>query len=138
VARIGTRARITDWYQGSDGILGVTAMGTHRFVLHDVQRQEDGLNIGTVETLPPEAEVPLPPEYEPMAALLKAVIEDLGKLYDPLPKHYDEAGWVAARFAEILPMELEQKQACLEIDDPLERLAYVRPLLRALRQESQQ
>jgi Lon protease-like protein len=138
VAQIGTRARITDWYQGSDGRLGVTSVGTQRFVLHDVARQDDGLHIGQVEALPPEPEIPLPAEYKPMAALLQGVIEDLGKLYDPLPKHYDDSGWVAARFAEILPMEIEQKQACLEIDNPIERLQYVRPLLRALRQERQQ
>ncbi|UCG74358.1 MAG: LON peptidase substrate-binding domain-containing protein [Chromatiales bacterium] len=138
IAEIGTRARITDWYQGSDGILGVTAVGTQRFVLQAVDKQADGLYLGTVEALAPEPEVALPAEYEPMATLLKAVIEDLGKLYDPLPKHYEDAAWVAARFAEILPMEIEQKQTCLEIDDPIQRLEYVRPLLRAIRQESQQ
>ena len=138
VADIGTRARITDWYQGSDGILGVTAVGTRRFVLQSVEKQPDGLYVGSVESLNPEPQVQLPAEYEQMANLLRAVIDDLGKLYDPLPKHYDDAAWVAARFAEILPMELEQKQACLQIDDPVERLEYVRPLLRALRQERPQ
>lgn len=138
IADIGTRARITDWYQGSDGILGVTAVGTQRFVLQSVDKQADGLYIGTVEELAAEPEVQLPAEYEPMATLLKAVIEDLGKLYDPLPKHYADSAWVAARFAEILPMEVEQKQTCLEIDDPIERLEYVRPLLRAIRQERPQ
>jgi Lon protease-like protein len=138
VADIGTRARITDWYQGSDGILGVTATGTRRFSLQNVDKQADGLYVGTVEDLSVEPEVPLPPDYAQMANLLRAVIEDLGKLYDPLPKHYDDASWVASRFAEILPMELEQKQTCLQIDDPIERLEYVRPLLRALRQERPQ
>jgi Lon protease-like protein len=138
VADIGTRARITDWYQGSDGILGVTATGTRRFSLQNVDKQADGLYVGTVEDLSAEPEVPLPPDYAQMANLLRAVIEDLGKLYDPLPKHYDDASWVASRFAEILPMELEQKQTCLQIDDPIERLEYVRPLLRALRQERPQ
>jgi len=28
---VGTLARITDWYQGSDGLLGVTATGSRRF-----------------------------------------------------------------------------------------------------------
>ena len=30
---IGTLARITDWYQGSDGLLGITAVGEQRFRL---------------------------------------------------------------------------------------------------------
>ena len=66
------------------------------------------------------------------------MIDDLGKLYEPVPKHYDDAGWVAARFAEILPIELEQKQQVLEMDDALERLEFVRPLLRSIRQERPQ
>ena len=102
------------------------------------QQDRDQEPVAAVEELAAEPEVALPTEYEPMATLLKAVIEDLGKLYEPLPKHYGNAAWVAARFAEILPMEIEQKQTCLEIDDPIERLEYVRPLLRAIRQERPQ
>jgi Lon protease-like protein len=30
---VGTLANITDWYQGSDGLLGVTAVGGQRFRL---------------------------------------------------------------------------------------------------------
>ncbi|MGI9330095.1 MAG: LON peptidase substrate-binding domain-containing protein [Gammaproteobacteria bacterium] len=136
--QVGTRARITDWYQGSDGILGVTAMGTERFTLQSAEQQADGLYLGTVTVLPPDPPAPLPEDYQSLASLLEAVIEDLGKLYEPVPKHYDDAGWVAARFAEILPIELEQKQQCLEMENPIERLEFVRPLLRSIRQEPSQ
>jgi Lon protease-like protein len=43
---VGTLARIVDWYQGSDGLLGVTAAGEQRFRLLDVGIQPDGLNAG--------------------------------------------------------------------------------------------
>ena len=43
---VGTLARITDWYQGSDGLLGITAIGEERFRLISTTRQDDGLNIG--------------------------------------------------------------------------------------------
>lgn len=138
LVQTGTRARITDWYQGSDGILGVTAIGTGRFRLDHVDQQSDRLYIGTVTDLPAAPPMALPSEYRPMAELLKVIVEDLGKLYEPIPKHYDEAGWVGSRFAEILPMEVEQKQTCLDMQDPLERLAFVRPLLRSIREESSQ
>ncbi|MEM9207821.1 MAG: LON peptidase substrate-binding domain-containing protein, partial [Pseudomonadota bacterium] len=39
---VGTLARITDWYQGSDGLLGVTAIGERRFRLLSAERQADG------------------------------------------------------------------------------------------------
>jgi len=38
---IGTLARIVDWYQGSDGLLGVTAVGEQRFRLLSSHRQDD-------------------------------------------------------------------------------------------------
>ena len=41
----------------------------------------------------------------------------------------DDAAWVASRFVEILPMDLEQKQQCLESSDPAERLRIVQELL---------
>ncbi len=135
---VGTKARICDWYQGSDGILGVTAIGTQRFRLEEVKQQSDGLYLGDIVTLDPEPSVPLPETYWPMADLLRAVVDDLGRLYSPLEKHYDDATWVGNRFAEILPVEMEQKQHCLEINDPIERLRIVQPLLRSIRQETAQ
>ncbi len=138
LVQVGTRAHVTDWYQGSDGILGITAMGSTSFRITEVQQQSDGLYIGNVEDIESLPETPLPEEFRPMAALLEAIISDLGKLYEPLPKRYDDAAWVGARFAEILPMDLEQKQGCLEMRDPLERLEFMRPLLRSIRQETPQ
>jgi len=135
---VGTLARVSDWYQGSDGILGVTAVGVQRFRLHRMARQPGGLYLGEIDRLDGEPAVALPMEFRSMAALLRAVIDDLGKLYAPLDKRYDDATWVGCRFAEVLPISEQDKQYCLELDDPLERLRYVRPLLRAIRQEPAQ
>lgn len=131
----GTLARIVDWYQGDDGVLGVTACGGNRFRLMSLERQEDGLNIGTIEELAPEPATPLPADFAPMAELLRLVIDDLGKLYANVELRYDDASWVGYRFAEILPLEFAAKQLCLEMDDPLERLEFLRPFLRNLRDE---
>ena len=136
VHRVGTLATVIDWYQGSDGILGITALGSCRFHLISMERQRDGLYMGAVEFMQPEAAVPLPVVYKPMAELLRAIIEDLGLLYESLEKHYQDAGWVGCRLAEVLPISGEQKQHCLELNDPLERIETLRPLLRALREDS--
>ncbi len=135
---VGTLASITDWYQGTDGLLGITARGGDRFRLLETDRQADGLNMGIIEILPPDPPTPLPPEYASMPALLRAVIEDLGRLYEGIEKNYEDASWVGFRFAEVLPLELEQKQFCLELSDPLERIKVLRPLLRQLREEQTQ
>lgn len=130
---VGTLAGIQDWYQGSDGLLGVTAIGAQRFRLTGRDRQPDGLNIGEVDLLPDISGVPLPDEYKPLAKILAGVLDDLGRLYANLEMRFDDAAWVAYRFAEILPMGAEQKQACLELDDPVQCLEIVRDVLDTVR-----
>ena len=126
---IGTLARIIDWYQGSDGLLGITAVGRERFRLLTAERRKDNLHVGKIATLPEQKNVPLPAEMRPLAKVLESVLDDLGSLYAAVERRYDDAGWVACRFAEILPIAPEVKQACLELDDPVERLGVVRKLI---------
>lgn len=133
VYEVGTLADITDWYQGSDGLLGVTATGRERFRVISSERQPDGLLVGEAELLPLAPAQELPAEYAPLADILAGVLDDLGRLYEDLEKHYDDAGWVGFRFAEILPITAEQKQACLEMDDPIARLDSMRTILDSVR-----
>ena len=130
---VGTLARITDWYQGSDGLLGITAVGEQRFRLISVKRRSDGLNIGEIELLEPEDHHSLPEEYKPLANILAGVLDDLGRLYESLDRQYDDAGWVGYRFAEILPITPEQKQSCLEANDVMQRLDLVQEVLNSVR-----
>jgi Lon protease-like protein len=132
---VGTLARITDWYQGSDGLLGITAVGGQRFRLLSTERRPNGLNVGEVELFPEEAAVPLPDGYSALPKILADVIDDFGKLYESLEHRFDDAGWVANRFLEILPLDLDQKQVCLESDDPLARLQVVGHLLSDAQQD---
>lgn len=113
----GTLAKVTDWYQGSDGILGITAVGTERFRLLTAERQGDGLNVGDVDLLPVAPPARIPDQYRALPNILESVLNDLGRLYEDLDRHFDDATWVAYRFAEILPIDLEQKQAFLESAD---------------------
>jgi Lon protease-like protein len=130
---VGTLATITDWYQGSDGLLGVTAVGVERFRLQGSTRLSDGLNVGDVQPLGTDEGRELPEEFRPLAHILAGVLDDLGKLYDDVEKHYDDAGWIAYRYAEILPITPEQKQLCLETEDPIERLSMMREVLKSVR-----
>jgi len=114
---VGTLARVTDWYQGSDGLLGITAIGGERFQLRSVERQIDGLNMGEVELLPAIQPMALPDEHQSLRPILESVLNDLGRLYEGLERQYDDAAWVAWRFVEILPIDLEEKQTLLENDD---------------------
>ena len=130
---IGTLAKITDFYQGSDGLLGVTAFGTQRFRLLSSDRQTDGLNIGEVELIEPEPFLLLPDEFRQLPDMLANVLDDLGRLYEARDRNYDDAVWVTYRFLEILPIDLEQKQQSLESSDTLARLKLVDELLDSVR-----
>ena len=74
--------------------------------------------------------VGVPPEYRHLADLLRRVLPELGDVYAGLEPRYDDADWVGSRLIEILPLALGDKQSCLELDDPLERLALIAPLIR--------
>lgn len=130
---VGTLAQISDWYQGSDGLLGVTAIGEQRFRLLFSERQHDGLNIGEIELIPAEADMALPDEYGVMPQILSNVLDDLGRLYESLERRFDDAVWVTYRFIEILSIDLEQKQECLESSDTQARLKLVHELLKNVR-----
>ncbi len=131
---VGTLARISDWYQGSDGILGVTAIGERRFRMTACERQSDGLNIGDIELLETEPFVPLPEQYHPLKHILANVLDDLGRLYESQSRRYDDASWLTYRFLEVLPINLIEKQKCLEQNDAAERLRLISRLLNTVRE----
>ncbi len=88
-------------------------------------QQPDGLNLGEVQCLEAEASSELPPELAHLADLLREVLPKLGRGYAHVTVHYEDAGWVANRWAEVLPLNSEEKLALLELEAPLERLALV-------------
>jgi len=130
---IGTLAKIVDWYQGNDGLLGITAVGEQRFRLLSNQRQADGLNLGEVDLIAAEPALPIPDRYKAMAHILPRILDDLGRLYEPLKRRCDDASWVSYRFAEFLPISVEQKQHSLESNDPIQRLQLVQGVLGSVR-----
>jgi hypothetical protein len=129
-ADIGTTARIVDFSQLPDRLLGISCLGEKRFRILRRWRQEDGLNVGEVEWLPAAPAEPLTADTQFLSDLLRRVLPELGEMYAQVPRHFDDADWVGARLAEILPLSLGDKQALLELDDPTARLARIAPLIR--------
>ena len=64
----------------------------------------------------------MPARHARLPALLRTVLPQLGEVYTAIEMRLDDAAWVGHRLAEILPIPLADKQAYLEIVDPLERL----------------
>jgi Lon protease-like protein len=132
---VGTYARIVDFSGQPDGLLGIEARGERRFRIHARRRARDGLNVAEVEWLPAERQVPLPEEFAELGPALDYVLGEVGDPYDTLERQLDDAGWVAGRLAEILPLPPGHKQHCLELDDPVERLRFLRPLFEITTEE---
>jgi Lon protease-like protein len=130
IAPVGTSARIVDFFPLPDGLLGIYCLGERRFRVLRHWCQEDGLNMGEVQWLPEEPATELPGQYQHFGVLLRKILPELGELYEPVEKRPNDASWVGFRLAEILPVALSEKQHWLELDDPLERLARLSPLLR--------
>lgn len=125
VAATGTTARLVDFDTLPDGLLGVVCVGEQRFTLQRRWQQGDGLNLGEVDYLPHDAPCAVPAEYAHLTELLREVLPRLGGGYTHVEAHYEDAGWLGNRWAEILPLTPAEKLQLLELIDPLARLAQV-------------
>jgi len=127
---VGTLAKIVDFHQLSDGLLGLSCIGEQRFRIRGRGRQADGLNLAEVDWLASEPTVAVPARHARLSELLKSVLPQLGEVYTGIEMRLDDAAWVGHRLAEILPIPLTDKQSCLELDDPIERLDVLGPLVK--------
>jgi len=127
---VGTTAEIVDWHQESGGMLGIRAVGRESFRVEQTSRQPDGLYVGRVTMLEEPASVPLPTAHAALATLLRSLLAQL-PTYADAPALYDDAVWVGARLAEVLPLAVPLKQSVLETRDPIVRLERITASLRS-------
>ncbi|QSX35021.1 LON peptidase substrate-binding domain-containing protein [Shewanella avicenniae] len=105
----GCLARIIDFEQLPDGLLGITIEGTDRFQLDRFVVEEDGLKRGeiTLQTAWPAS--PLSEEEQHIARQLQTILEQ----HQPKAKYsddfYKDITWVCQRWLEILPIDLAAK-----------------------------
>jgi len=129
-AAVGTSARIVDFSTLPDGLLGILCRGERKFRVLRRWQQDDGLNCAQIEWLAGEPEVALPAQYQHLGRIVERLLTRLGDRYAAEEVRTHDAGWVGCRLAEILPVELDEKQSWLELEDPLARLASLNALIR--------
>jgi hypothetical protein len=134
---VGTMARIVDWNQLEDGLLGVTALGHERFRIEEARRLDDGLNVATVQFLAPEPRTGVDETHVPLAEILQAILSGLESPYTDMDKDYEDASWVGYRLAELLPLPMTEKQVLLELEDAGRRLSLLAPVIRALQERAE-
>jgi len=128
-ATVGCSARIADFFTMQDGLLGISCVGERKFQVRRVWRAADGLNLAEVSWLDSEPQLPLPEEYAKLGETVQRAVEELAEQYQHVEKKFDDAAWVGWRLTELLPIELNDKQALLELDDPIARLEALMSLM---------
>jgi Lon protease-like protein len=145
---VGCEARIVAWDMPQLGVLHIRAVGLNRFRVGSSRPEPNGLVIGEVESLDPDADSALAPEHAPCAELLTRIIDDLGAQAaerrrtgqagdhasnePPFQKPYrlESTVWVGNRLCEVLPVPLKAKQKLMELDDARTRLDIVTQYLK--------
>lgn len=123
-AAFGTLARIVDFATLPDGLLGIVTRGHERFHVERTRVRDNGLVIGHVELLPDDAVEPVPPEYGLLAQIVQRLADQIGgELAQAEQARFDDSAWVAWRLAEILPLEMDERQQLLQQSDATRRLA---------------
>lgn len=130
---VGVLARLQDVDAEQPGILRVRCLGSDRFRAGPPAQQDDGLWTAKVALLDKDSAVEPPPELAATVVALTNAIESLraqGHLPFNEPFQMDDAGWVANRWCEILPISLAAKQKLMELEEPVLRLKLVDEFLR--------
>jgi len=137
---VGTLAHIETLERPQPGLLLIRCRGGRRFRLGSSEQLKHGLWVGQVAWLPDDPPVPVPPDLahvrrglEQLLARMQAQAPgDAASLPLQAPYHWDDCGWLANRWCELLPVSPQLKQQFLALDNPLLRLELVADLLEHL------
>lgn len=131
---VGTLAMLDEVDADEPGILRVRCHGGARFRMRGAPTQSDnGLWLAETEALPTDTvRLPGPAMLQTVQALAEAIkkLQAGDRMPFAAPYRLDEAGWVANRWCELLPITLAAKQKLMELDDPVIRLSLVDGFLR--------
>ncbi len=138
---VGVTANLEDVDVPQAGIMLLRARGMQRFRIQSTTRRDNGLWVAQVDLI--EGDESVPPDSA-HAATVTALGQALARLRemgeanelggqgptDSEPAQMQNAGWVANRWCELLPIPIVAKQSLMELQDPLVRLSLVDRYLR--------
>ncbi|MBC8058501.1 MAG: LON peptidase substrate-binding domain-containing protein [Rhizobiales bacterium] len=133
---IGTLARIDDLQRPHPGLMKVRCIGTQRFRICGSAEQKFGLWGAEVELLADDPPVVVPDDIEFTRAGLQALMRQIeasiaaageagAELPLQPPYRWDDCGWLANRWCELLPLDAAVKQRFMVLDSPVLRLELV-------------
>lgn len=133
---VGCMATISRWDMENLGLLLLRTEGRERFHILQTRELPDHRLEARVAMIAADKAVPVSARHVRCAKALKLVIDDINakgeaeqgiEFVSPFasPLQLDDAGWVANRWCEILPIPLKARQKLLELTDAQSRLAVV-------------
>lgn len=137
---IGTLAHIEMYERPQPGLMLIRCRGGRRFRLLRSEQMKHGLWTGEAEYLADDPVVPVPQDLVPVRVGLQRLLQHMQAQAQPgdelpiqPPLQWDDCGWVAHRWCDILPVSPKLKQQFLTVDNPLIRLELVGDLLARLK-----
>lgn len=133
---VGTLARITKFERPQPGLMMIDCIGAQRFRVRRSEQGKFGLWVADVELLADDATVPVPDDLrftrEALQGLVRNIehsVEESGEAGPGMPMlkpyRWDDCGWLANRWCELLPLEPELKHRFMALDSPVLRLELV-------------
>ena len=140
---VGTLARITKFERPQPGLMMIDCVGSQRFRIDRSEQLKHGLWVADVELLADDPEVAVPEDLTFTSEALQGVVRSIEQRMEqggeaaielPLPRPYrwDDCGWLANRWCELLPLEPQLKHRFMSLDSPLLRLELVSDTLRQI------
>lgn len=133
---VGTCAKIVAHSAPQPGLLRIDCVGGKRFTIVSCQQQKLGLWVAQVKLMEADHVIPVPQELMDTVTAMRHVIATLASQATdanslPIAKPYlfDDSGWVANRWCELIPMQPVQRHRLLVLENPLIRLELVQDLL---------
>ena len=131
---VGVLAHIDEVDAEQASILRVRCSGGLRFrITKPPVQQDNGLWTAQAESVPADPlRMPGPAMLKTVSALAEAIQKLQERDHEPFatPYRLDDAGWVANRWCELLPISMAAKQKLMELEDPVIRLSLVDGFLR--------
>ncbi|MBK6511013.1 MAG: LON peptidase substrate-binding domain-containing protein [Haliea sp.] len=128
----GTCARIVDWDQLPNGLLGITIAGGERFELFETQTRSSGLIVGRVELQEPIGPAPMSETWLSLLNVLRSLETHPHVERMKLRVDYNDAWQVAYTLIQLLPLDEALKYQLLGIDSIHELMANLQALLNKL------
>ena len=134
--QVGTLASITHFENPQAGLILIQCVGTQRFEVTRSERLRHGLWIADVKCRDADYTVDIPADLQGAANALQQLIENI-KQRNPQasalpvqePYRFNDSGWVANRWCELLPIPPDLRQKLMSLDNPLVRLELVSDIL---------